>query len=782
LSKNEQKGNSEGKQAKAERGIEVSSDFIKSGLAKTHRSPCERTRKRAVSLRTSPLRNKCVSMTSRRIAGRGKMQEALQRSEERYRNLVESAPEVIYTISNDGIITSLNDTFEKLTGWSRPEWIGKSFESLIHPDDLPLAIQTLQDIVAGKALQPYELRVVSKSGRYLVGEFTSRPQVEDGKIVGEFGIVHDITERKNIEEKYRTISKKMESLMKSSAIMLRTNDVRKRLKTIAEAVREQGWGRVVITLRDENLNTTDIVSAGLTIREERYLREHQSSGNVWRKRLSSMFERYRLGEFYYLPWSDPHVQEQFKYALSSKVPKEKTVDWDPDDLLYIPLRLPTGQIVGIMSIDDPDDGRRPSVDSLAPLELFAHQAAVAIENAKLLQQLSDAKNQVEEYAEHLEEKVEKRTADLKRSEEKLRSILAASPDSITATDLNGNVIECNDQTVKIHGCSSKKELIGKSALAFISKKDHQRAIENLRKTLRQGVTRNVEYTFTTNDGREFPGEISASTVRDASGKPIGFVGVTKDITERKKMELQLLKSERLAAIGQLAAMVGHDLRNPLTGIVGAAYYLNTKFRRKLDSKGREMLDVIRKDIEHSNKIINDLLEYSRESKLELTESNPRSIIKEALSIVRVPKRVRIEDLSRNHPRIRVDVDKLKRAFANIIKNSVDAMSKGGTLTIRSRESRGNLEIVFADTGIGMNKDTIEKIFSPLFTTKARGMGLGLPICKRFVEAHGGKISVESTIAGGTTFTITIPSKVEMEGGEKGWIMGAESLSLTTTKA
>ena len=108
--------------------------------------------------------------------------------------------------------------------------------------------------------------------------------------------------------------------------MLHTTDLRERLKTVAEAVMEQGWTRVVISLRDENLNTTDLVTAGLTPKEEQYLREHQAPGDVWQKRLSSMFERFRLGEFYYLPWADPLVRKQFKYALRSKVPKQKTVD------------------------------------------------------------------------------------------------------------------------------------------------------------------------------------------------------------------------------------------------------------------------------------------------------------------------------------------------------------------------------------------------------------------------------------------------------------------------
>ena len=593
-------------------------------------------------------------------------------------------------------------------------------------------------------------------------------------------MLEDMTEQRQIEntmrqseKKYRGASQRLESLLRSSATMLHTTDLCERLKTTAEAIREQGWERVVISLRDENLNTTDVVTAGLAPKEEQYLREHQSSGEVWRKRLSSMFERFRLGEFYYLPWTDPVVRKQFKYALRSKVPKKKTIDWNPDDLLFVPLRLPDGQVVGIMSMDDPKDGRRPTRESLAPLELFVHQAAVAIENAKLLQQ-------VKEYAQHLEEKVENRTKDLRKSEEKIRSIFAASPDAITATDLNGTIIECNEQALKMHEYSSKQELVGQSVLNLIARKDHEKAIENIKRTFRKGQLKNAEYTFVTKSGREFPAELSSSIVLDASCNPLGFVAMTKDISERKRMEQQLFKSERLAAIGELAGMIGHDLRNPLTGIAGAAYYLNAKYSQKLGEKAKEMLNIIGKDIEYSNKIINDLLEYSKEVRLEQTETTPKNMIKEAVALVRIPKNITLIDSTRKEPEINVDIDRLKRAFTNIIKNAFDAMPRGGTLTIASRKSNNNVEFTFTDTGTGMPKQVTERIFTPLFTTKAKGMGFGLAICKRNVEAHGGHIKVKSKLGRGTTFTLTIPINYKPEQDDKTWIGMPESLIATST--
>lgn len=145
-----------------------------------------------------------------------KAEELLQQqSEERYQNLVENAPEVLYTLSTDGTITSLNPAFEIITGWPCPEWVGKPFMPLIHPDDLPRAIETFQKILQGEKISSYELRVLSKSGEYLTGEFTSAPQTKNGKVTGEYVIVRDITERKKADEALRESEKRYKQLVDS---------------------------------------------------------------------------------------------------------------------------------------------------------------------------------------------------------------------------------------------------------------------------------------------------------------------------------------------------------------------------------------------------------------------------------------------------------------------------------------------------------------------------------------------------------------------------------------
>jgi signal transduction histidine kinase len=239
--------------------------------------------------------------------------------------------------------------------------------------------------------------------------------------------------------------------------------------------------------------------------------------------------------------------------------------------------------------------------------------------------------------------------------------------------------------------------------------------------------------------------------------------------ELKDAQLQLVKSERLAAIGELAGMVGHDLRNPLSSIKNAAYYLKKKGAAIPESQSREMLEVIDKSIDHSNRIINDLLEYAGEIRLELHEASPKSLLTTSLKALQVPEKIQIIDHTNDEPQLSVDLEKIERVFINLIKNAIDAMPNGGTLEVLSRQTGSNVEMCFADTGTGITDEVLPKIFSPLFTTKAQGMGFGLAICKRAVIAHGGKISVETALGKGTTFTVVLPIEPEVEiKEEKTW--------------
>ncbi len=281
-------------------------------------------------------------------------------------------------------------------------------------------------------------------------------------------------------------------------------------------------------------------------------------------------------------------------------------------------------------------------------------------------------------------------------------------------------------------------------------------------------------------------ELIATPIKDKDGNITSVLELTVNITEKKAMQnklaeysqkleklvgerteqlqrtqAKLVRSERLAAIGELASMVGHDLRNPLTSIKGAAYLLKAKCAMNMDATGKEMLSTINNSIDYSNKIINDLLDYSRDIKLELTETTPKALLKMASALIEIPGKIKIVDKMEDTSKIRADTGKMSRVFVNIIRNAFDAMPEGGNLQVTSRETEGNLEICFEDTGTGMEQETLKKLWTPLFTTKAKGMGFGLPICKRIVEAHGGRITAESIVGKGTTFIVTVPINPKM---------------------
>jgi PAS domain S-box-containing protein len=370
---------------------------------------------------------------------------------------------------------------------------------------------------------------------------------------------------------------------------------------------------------------------------------------------------------------------------------------------------------------------------------------------------------------------------LSGDEEKFRTIAGSAKDAIIIMNEEGKISFWNRSAENLFGYSAAEAIGNKIHEILIPKLRQEQVSKQFLEFISNAAipTHNRPLMALGKNGAEFPVEISLSMFM-LDGKK-NFLGIARDVTAQKLMEDRLrifsehlksmvdlrtiqlkdandrlAKTERLAAIGELAGMIGHDLRNPLTGIKTAAYYLRKKNLQNIDETGKNMLEFIDKDVDHANKIINDLLEYSRELDLALSETTPKSILHEALSIIKVPSTIQVLDNTLDEPRMKIDVGKVTRVFVNIIKNAIDAMPIEGKLEIRSRKKKNTVEISFSDTGTGISQENIEKIFTPLFTTKAQGMGFGLPICKRFVEAHGGKITVESTVDKGTTFTLTLP--------------------------
>jgi len=234
--------------------------------------------------------------------------------------------------------------------------------------------------------------------------------------------------------------------------------------------------------------------------------------------------------------------------------------------------------------------------------------------------------------------------------------------------------------------------------------------------------------------------------------------LNRSLETLQRTQDQLVHSERLAAIGELASAVGHELRNPLAVISNALYLVRRATSESLDPRVVQHLDTADREVSAATLIVSDLLEYSRSREPMMSEVDLTDLMEEALSVAPHPTAISVDWEASYEPVTGpADRDQLRQVFLNLLTNAYDAMPEGGSLVLGvNRESDGNVRIEVRDTGTGMGDETRSRIFEPFFTTKARGVGLGLAVTNRIVMAHSGRIEVETRPGAGTTFTVHLP--------------------------
>jgi signal transduction histidine kinase len=231
------------------------------------------------------------------------------------------------------------------------------------------------------------------------------------------------------------------------------------------------------------------------------------------------------------------------------------------------------------------------------------------------------------------------------------------------------------------------------------------------------------------------------------------------MVEERTRELQeahekLMRQERLATMGQLAGSVGHELRNPLNVISSSVYLLNRTLAG-IDEKSQEYLDIIKQETDKSAKIIKDLLDFGRISVANKANVKVSAIVAQTIARNTPPENIKV--ISADIPdtiEIMADAQQIGQVLDNLITNAFQAMPAGGKLSVKAIQQKGQVKLSVTDTGIGISKENMNRLFEPLFTTKARGIGLGLALSKNYVEANGGGIAVESEEDKGSTFTIS----------------------------
>ena len=263
---------------------------------------------------------------------------------------------------------------------------------------------------------------------------------------------------------------------------------------------------------------------------------------------------------------------------------------------------------------------------------------------------------------------------------------------------------------------------------------------------------------------------------------VGLVGVFKDLTQMRDLEEEMRRREWFAKIGEMSAGMAHEIRNPLGGMAGALQMLRKE--PTIDEENARLMDIATREATRLNTIVTEFLRYSRPPDLNLKECDLRELVDDTVALIRHDGHLReVQAVTVHHgehvPMIQVDPDKMKQVFWNLATNALQAMPAGGRVTIstaRRRVTSGKrsgdiVEVAVQDTGVGIKKEDLNKIFFPFFTTKQNGSGLGLATAQRIVDQHGGWIRVDSEEGKGARFAVCLP--VEAGSGLRLWHEGRE---------
>jgi PAS domain S-box-containing protein len=377
--------------------------------------------------------------------------------------------------------------------------------------------------------------------------------------------------------------------------------------------------------------------------------------------------------------------------------------------------------------------------------------------------LADARTLVESYREMekdlatTREEVSHKEEEIRARERFLASVVRSIDDGVVSLDFDGRIINVNEGACRLFQ-RAEAEMIGQDFNLLIRDTEYREKRRIIaRSTYRTGHWRG-EVEILRKDGTAADALLSTAKIIDERGKPIGFVSSFKDLTETKAMQHKMLQSEKLASLGQMAAGVAHEIRNPLGSIKMSLRLLRDELR---DAEEVETVEHIRDAVGSMEVIVNELLDYTREIALQMDEYDVSRIVRSAVFGME-------EDWKRKGVEVTVadgggscsatvDGIRIKQVVTNIVKNAVEAAPAGaGRVEVRVSGKDGFVHLAVADDGPGMRPDELAKVFQPFYTTKAQGVGLGMPIVKRLVELHGGEVRVASEAGKGTSVTVKLP--------------------------
>lgn len=343
------------------------------------------------------------------------------------------------------------------------------------------------------------------------------------------------------------------------------------------------------------------------------------------------------------------------------------------------------------------------------------------------------------------------------SEYRYRRLLQMSPEAIVI-HAEGIIIYVNDAAIRLVRAERTEHLTGRSIFEFLHNDYQVEARKRLSQIEKTNDTLDYYvYKCIRMDGEVFEAEATSIEMYDIMGQSV-IQTVFRDVTERNKREQFFRQSGKLSAIGQLAAGVAHEIRNPLTTLMGFTKLILQNADQ--DKEYKKYAPIMMSELKRINNIVNEFMDFSKPQKVFFHKQDINILLQEVMTIIEtqtIMNNVEVRlDLDTSLPSILCDVNQLKQVFVNVMKNAIEAMENGGVLTIRTRDQDSQILLLFIDTGIGIPEDKISKIGEPFFTTKEKGTGLGVMVCYKIIQAHNGKMHFESKKGEGTVVKIELP--------------------------
>ena len=647
----------------------------------------------------------------------------LRISEEKYRRLFETSKDVVFFCDPECHFIDINQAGIDLFGYESKNEILKlnlAQHLFFNPDEGKIIKEM---VYRNGFIKDYEVELKKKDGIKVPSLMTSNLRRDErNNVVGYEGIIIDLTERKRIEQE-KDIVNNINKILASKL------DIREVFKSLtAELNKVIDFDRMSVTLLDDKREEFLVFAVS-----KDYDRSGLEEGMHYSKYGTLAGKVVDDGEVYM-------VNDTSRGAFST------------DPILYkegIKSRMALPLIYKGETIGSVNFGSR-KVNNFSENQLFdfvskiAPQLAIAIDNTRLFDKI-------------------------KESEEKYRNLVEDIEDVIFRVDKTGKYLFLNKALQKVTGYFPQ-EFYDTPSLAtdMIHKDDEKLVRETMQKILDDelNVSKDLEYRVYCKNGKELCLSQNTYPIKNKNGSIIGVEGIIRDITDRKKIEDQIRRSERLASIGELAASIAHEIRNPLGAISNSVCMLKRDLA--LDGDDQKLFEMVAEETDRLNNIITNFLTFAHPAEYHFAKSDILAIINETLLLLeqdeRFNERIKIIKVYENNiPKVYLDQNWIRKVFWNLLVNSIDAMPRGGKIHIHVRRpnvpNNEEIEIVVADTGEGIPPEIMKKIFEPFFTTKkTKGTGLGLPIVHRIVDNHGGVINVKSERNKGTSFTIRLPIK------------------------